>query len=313
MVSIRKTSETPPRISALDVAEAITGKPTNHARASLGRVRHKYPAVAEKLSFFRFPGRGQKRTYVVDVRGIVEIVMLLPGEQAAGVRRQAAELLCSFLGGDVAIVDEVCTMLGNPEQLAVQAPEGPRRLLGEVFADTTRDTGASQMAQMIAAMNERLTNQEKTVASIQGRLEDPNVRAPERPGPHQSHIAQVQKRKLEDATDRRAPSDQLEGLDRVLQIVVRKCKGDAFTSKGVHDKIRNLRYTLDSAKTGAELAGDVLNRLIDGGLAEVVEEGPGQKGRRVRHCRLKTWPAIQDNPASDAFRARLGLGEDDFA
>ena len=34
--------------------------------------------------------------------------MLLPGQQAARVRRQAAELLCRYLGGDLALVDEVC-------------------------------------------------------------------------------------------------------------------------------------------------------------------------------------------------------------
>ena len=56
---------------------------------------------------FRFPGRGQRNTPVTDVRGIVEIVMLLPGQQAACVRRQAAELLVRYLGGDMRIIDEV--------------------------------------------------------------------------------------------------------------------------------------------------------------------------------------------------------------
>ena len=65
----------------------------------------------------------------------------------------------------------------------------------------------------------------------------------------------------------------------------------------------------------SSLADDVLNVLVDGGLAEAVEEGEGvvHKGRRVRRCRWKTWAAINGNPASDAFRASLGLGADDFA
>ena len=112
VVSIRKTSETPPRISAVDVVEAITGKTKNNARNSLDCVRERYPEVARNLSYFRFPGRGQRDTHVVDVRGIVEIVMLLPGQHAARVRRQAAELLCRFLGGDLALVDEVCKIRG---------------------------------------------------------------------------------------------------------------------------------------------------------------------------------------------------------
>ena len=36
---------------------------------------------------FRLPGRGQRDTLVVDVRGMVEIVMLLPGRHAARARR----------------------------------------------------------------------------------------------------------------------------------------------------------------------------------------------------------------------------------
>ena len=35
---------------------------------------------------FRFPGRGQRNTPVAPARGIVEIIMLLPGQQAARVR-----------------------------------------------------------------------------------------------------------------------------------------------------------------------------------------------------------------------------------
>ena len=63
VVSIRKTSETPPRISAVDVVEAITGKTKNNARNSLDCVRERYPEVARNLSYFRFPGRGQRAAH----------------------------------------------------------------------------------------------------------------------------------------------------------------------------------------------------------------------------------------------------------
>ena len=56
---------------------------------------------------------------MTDAKGIVEVIMLLPGQQAARVRRQAAELLCRYLGGDLALVDEVCRNRGFQEQLAV--------------------------------------------------------------------------------------------------------------------------------------------------------------------------------------------------
>ena len=98
-----------------------------------------------------------------------------------------------------------------------------------------------------------------------------------------------------------------------MHTVVQKCKGEGLTSKGVNAAIRNLKYTINSERKCGEIVEDVLNRLIDGGLAEPLEEGVVRRGRRVRQCRWKAWAAIQGNPASDDFRARLGLGEDDFA
>ena len=68
---------------------------------------------------------------VIGIRGAVELILLLPGQQAARVRRQAAELLCRYLGGDISLVDEVCRLRGFQEDLAVQAPDDPRRVFGE--------------------------------------------------------------------------------------------------------------------------------------------------------------------------------------
>ena len=118
--------------------------------------------------------------------------MLQTTKRAARVRRQAAELLCRYFRGDLALVDEVCRLRGFQEELAVARPEDPRRLFGEVVEATA---GGSQLAQILAAMNERMTNQEKILATIQERFEQDrqrvnlNVRAPKRPAPHQPQIA----------------------------------------------------------------------------------------------------------------------------
>ena len=69
---------------------------------SLDCVKERYPEVYPNWRNFRFPGRGQRETPIADVRGIVEIVMLLPGRHAARIRRQAAELRCRYLGGGLA-------------------------------------------------------------------------------------------------------------------------------------------------------------------------------------------------------------------
>ena len=55
-------------------------------------------------------------------------------------RRQAAELLCRYLVGDLALVDKVCRNCGFQDQLAVQAAEDPRRLFGEAVETTPINT-----------------------------------------------------------------------------------------------------------------------------------------------------------------------------
>ena len=103
-----------------------TGLNGNHAGKAYRDLTARYPDVHCIGVNFRFPGRGQRGTPVANVRGIVEIIMMLPGQQTAHVRRQAVELLCRYLGGDVILVDEICAMLDFQEQFAVQAPEDPR-------------------------------------------------------------------------------------------------------------------------------------------------------------------------------------------
>ena len=105
----------------------------------------------------------------------------------------------------------------------------------------------------------------------------------------------------------------MEGLEHVLYFVVQKCKGAELTSASVRPAIKNLKYTNTGDKKAHEVANVVLNRLIEGGLAEPAEEDGATRGIRVRRCRWKSWADIQGNAASDAFLVRLGLGADDFA
>ena len=124
----------------------------------------------------------------------MEIVMLLPARHAARIRRQAAELFCRYLGGDVAIVEEVCRIRGFQEELAVQAPEDPRRVFGEVV-EASSSSSSSLMTQALSDMNERLTKQEQILARIYETLEHDrsrvnlNVRAPKRAAPYDHPIA----------------------------------------------------------------------------------------------------------------------------
>ena len=92
---IRKTDEDPPRISIIDVIAVITGKDKNQAAEDLRRLTARHPDVKANCFNVKFRDsrgrRGQKDTLVTDARGMVELIMLMAGSQAARVRRQAAE------------------------------------------------------------------------------------------------------------------------------------------------------------------------------------------------------------------------------
>ena len=78
--------------------------------------------------------------------------MTLPGQGAARVRRQAAELLVRFLGGDISIVDEVCALRGLQEHLAAHAPEDPRR----VFGEAVEGAAFQQVLEVLEKVTEKL-------------------------------------------------------------------------------------------------------------------------------------------------------------
>ena len=63
--------------------QAITGKDTRQAAEDVLSLCSSYLEVDRVFVHFRFLGRGQRDTPVVDVRGVVEIVMLLPGHHLA--------------------------------------------------------------------------------------------------------------------------------------------------------------------------------------------------------------------------------------
>ena len=61
-VRIRKTDEAPPRVSAIDVAVAVTGHDANYASQAVRNVCEKCPKVPEKTTDIKSEGRGQRKT-----------------------------------------------------------------------------------------------------------------------------------------------------------------------------------------------------------------------------------------------------------
>ena len=58
------------------------------------RLAERYPEVAAACSYFKFAGRRQRKTPVADAKTLVQISLLLPGEQAAKVQFEAVQHKC---------------------------------------------------------------------------------------------------------------------------------------------------------------------------------------------------------------------------
>ena len=203
-------------------------------------------------------------------------------------------------------------MRGVQEELAACAPEDPLRIFGEAVE------AGGVMSAPVRNLIEELAK--KVALHIDKRLDEIDKRLDEkfaafvkpqgpRAGPHA----------LDDGTGKQPGTRaRLEGLDRVLQGVVQRCKGKELTSTLVHGLVRNLRYTLNSGKKPLAVANEVLDRLIAGGLAKDMglKKGaiPGKTphGRRVRVAHLKSYDAIKKLPSADALRKRLSLGQEDL-
>jgi hypothetical protein len=56
VVQIRKTDENPPRISVIDVVQAITGQTQSNSAVALRRLRHDHPEVMTICSKLKFKG-----------------------------------------------------------------------------------------------------------------------------------------------------------------------------------------------------------------------------------------------------------------
>ena len=125
---IRKTSEDPPRISVIDVVSLVTGHNPHQAAHTLQKILEAYPEVCHSVTYFRFQGRGQRDTPITCARGVVSIVMLLPGRAAAHVRKQAASTLVRYLGGDMSMVEELAHNHLTQQELD---EDNPARIFGQ--------------------------------------------------------------------------------------------------------------------------------------------------------------------------------------
>ena len=145
---IRKTTESPPRVSVIDVICVITGSSPHYGSEILHRLIETYPEVSGICGHFKFRGQGQRDTYVTDAVGITRILLLLPGRAAAVARQSAANVVVRYLGGDTSLVAEI---MENREMQAQIGPDNPAAIFGQsVQGPTPHDIEMAKNSRMQA-------------------------------------------------------------------------------------------------------------------------------------------------------------------
>ena len=117
---VRQTPDAPRSVSVLDLISLVTDN--HNPRSAWSELKRHHPDVVQLAYNFSFPGQGQRETPVVDARGLVAIINLLPGPRAAKFRMECADVIVRFLGGDETLVAELRANRVVQEDLPARAP-----------------------------------------------------------------------------------------------------------------------------------------------------------------------------------------------
>lgn len=142
--------------SLVDFATIITGKSNDYAGQQIRILVSKHGDLRDKITKKKFAGRGTP-TYVGSLYVAIELVLLLPGTCAGRLRAEAARLLVQCFGGDLRLADAVIENRQKQEELRVEQPSHPARMLGEQVERERgyADIQKSELEQRLQALTKR--------------------------------------------------------------------------------------------------------------------------------------------------------------
>ena len=122
-------------LSIYDVVGWITGQSIRDCRRLWARILEEHPTLTSVCSSVQFPMKGPGRpgqaTPATDAKGIVPVIMVLPGKAASGFRRTMSDILVRYAGGHPSLVEEVYANRRAQMELAAADPENPMRVFGD--------------------------------------------------------------------------------------------------------------------------------------------------------------------------------------
>ncbi|MDD4938238.1 MAG: hypothetical protein PHX34_04480 [Candidatus Shapirobacteria bacterium] len=109
-------------VSAFDLIKLVGEKKTS--KKTWYDIEKQYPEVGTICSHWKFKGARQKDTPVLNAKGVVMVLQLIPGRIAAQFRMQCGDIIVRYLGGDQTLIQEIQTI----NQYHEETPNNPLQL-----------------------------------------------------------------------------------------------------------------------------------------------------------------------------------------
>lgn len=107
--------------SVYDIIKAFNT--TVNERKTWSDVKKNHFVGVTKSYTYTFPGKGQNKTPVLDSKGVIQLIMVLPGSKAASCRKEFADIIVRYLGGDLSLCYDVIQINQQRKITASKEPE----------------------------------------------------------------------------------------------------------------------------------------------------------------------------------------------
>jgi hypothetical protein len=95
-------------VSVLDIIQTAGGCTKNSVHKIWQRLKETYgEEVLTYCHDLKFPGAGQRETPCINAKGLVKLLMWIPGKLAQEFRNQTADIMIRYLGGDTSLINEI--------------------------------------------------------------------------------------------------------------------------------------------------------------------------------------------------------------
>lgn len=115
--------------------------------------------VQDSVLNFKFPGRGQSVQPVITLKGLLKLIMMLPGETAKRYRSQFSDIITRYLAGDSSLHAEINANASSSSPVNALAREagcsGSKRHIDDI---NSVEESINQISNQVGGLERRLVN-----------------------------------------------------------------------------------------------------------------------------------------------------------